>query len=88
MVFVGIETPDRETLASVGKRQNLRSDMLASVRTIQRKGMEVSAGFILGFDSDPGDILDRLMLVVPATTAVASVVCVAALPTAVTVATS
>ncbi len=59
MVFVGIETPVPETLASVGKRQNLRSDMLASVRTIQRKGMEVSAGFILGFDSDPGDIFDR-----------------------------
>ena len=59
MVFVGIETPDRETLASVGKRQNLRSDMLASVRAIQRKGMEVSAGFVLGFDSDPIDIFDR-----------------------------
>lgn len=59
MVFVGIETPDRETLASVGKRQNLRSDMLASVRTIQRKGMEVSAGFVLGFDSDPIDIFER-----------------------------
>jgi radical SAM superfamily enzyme YgiQ (UPF0313 family) len=59
MVFVGIETPDRETLASVGKRQNLRSDMLASVRAIQRKGMEVSAGFVLGFDTDPLDIFDR-----------------------------
>jgi radical SAM superfamily enzyme YgiQ (UPF0313 family) len=59
MVFVGIETPDRETLESAGKRQNLRSDMLASVRTIQRKGMEVSAGFILGFDTDPRDIFDR-----------------------------
>jgi len=59
MVFVGIETPDRQTLESTGKRQNLRSDMLASVRTIQRKGMEVSAGFILGFDSDPRDIFDR-----------------------------
>jgi radical SAM superfamily enzyme YgiQ (UPF0313 family) len=59
MVFVGIETPDRETLASVGKRQNLRSDMLASVRTIQGKGMEVSAGFVLGFDTDPSDIFDR-----------------------------
>ena len=59
MVFVGIETPDRETLESAGKRQNLRSDMLASVRTIQRKGMEVSAGFILGFDTDPLDIFDR-----------------------------
>jgi radical SAM superfamily enzyme YgiQ (UPF0313 family) len=59
MVFVGIETPDRETLASVGKRQNLRSDMLASVRTIQKRGMEVSAGFVLGFDTDPVDIFDR-----------------------------
>lgn len=59
MVFVGIETPDRETLASVGKRQNLRSDMLASVRAIQRKGMEVSAGFVIGFDTDPLDIFDR-----------------------------
>ncbi len=59
MVFVGIETPDRETLASVGKRQNLRADMLESVRTIQRKGMEVSAGFVLGFDTDPLDIFDR-----------------------------
>jgi len=33
--------------------------MLASVRTIQRKGMEVSAGFVLGFDADPIDIFDR-----------------------------
>lgn len=59
MVFVGIETPDRRTLECAGKRQNLRSDMLASVRTIQRKGMEVSAGFVLGFDTDPVDIFDR-----------------------------
>src|SRR5512140_963769 len=59
MVFLGLETPDRATLESAGKRQNLRSDMLEGVRTIQRKGMEVSAGFILGFDSDPRDIFDR-----------------------------
>lgn len=59
MVFLGIETPDRCTLESAGKRQNLRSDMLSSVRRIQAKGMEVSAGFILGFDTDPEDIFDR-----------------------------
>ena len=59
MVFLGIETPDLCTLESVGKRQNLKSDMLASVRRIQAKGMEVSGGFILGFDSDPEDIFDR-----------------------------
>jgi len=59
MVFVGIETPDRETLAVTGKTQNLRGDMLQSVRSIQAKGMEVSAGFILGFDGDKDDIFDR-----------------------------
>jgi radical SAM superfamily enzyme YgiQ (UPF0313 family) len=59
MVFVGIETPDRETLAVTGKTQNLRGDMLTSVRAIQAKGMEVSAGFILGFDGDKDDIFDR-----------------------------
>jgi radical SAM superfamily enzyme YgiQ (UPF0313 family) len=59
MVFLGIETPDRCTLESVGKRQNLKSDMLASVRAIQHRGMEVSAGFVIGFDTDPEDIFDR-----------------------------
>jgi radical SAM superfamily enzyme YgiQ (UPF0313 family) len=59
MVFLGIETPDRATLESVGKRQNTRSDILASVEAIQRKGMEVSSGFIVGFDGDREDIFDR-----------------------------
>ena len=59
MVFLGIETPDRCTLESMGKKQNLKSDMLSSVRRIQAKGMEVSGGFILGFDTDPEDIFDR-----------------------------
>ena len=59
MVFLGIETPDASTLASVGKTQNLRSDMLQGVRRIQARGMEVSGGFILGFDTDPADIFDR-----------------------------
>ena len=59
MVFLGIETPDRETLADTGKTQNLKTDMLTSVRRIQAKGMEVSGGFILGFDGDKEDIFDR-----------------------------
>jgi hypothetical protein len=59
MVFLGIETPDRCTLQSVGKTQNARSDMVAAVRLIQSRGMEVSGGFVLGFDSDPEDIFDR-----------------------------
>ena len=59
MVFVGIETPDRDTLAHTGKTHNLKADMLTSVRKIQAKGMEVSGGFILGFDEDKEDIFDR-----------------------------
>jgi radical SAM superfamily enzyme YgiQ (UPF0313 family) len=59
MVFLGIETPDLCTLEAIGKKQNLKSDMLASVHKIQAKGMEVSGGFILGFDTDREDIFDR-----------------------------
>lgn len=58
-VFIGIETPNREGLEETGKNQNLKSDMAASVRVIQRHGIEVLAGFIIGFDSDPPDIFDR-----------------------------
>ncbi|MFZ1614009.1 MAG: DUF4070 domain-containing protein, partial [Holophaga sp.] len=45
--------------AATGKPQNLKSDMLEGVRRIQAHGMEVSAGFILGFDTDPEDIFER-----------------------------
>ncbi len=59
MVFVGIETPDHATLDAIGKRQNSRADLLASVHAIQAKGLEVSGGFIVGFDGDEDDIFDR-----------------------------
>jgi len=58
-VFIGIETPDPEGLKETGKIQNLNSDMEQSIRTIQRHGMEVMAGFIIGFDNDKEDIFDR-----------------------------
>ncbi len=59
MVFVGIETPDRETLRYTQKGQNLKTGILESVEKIQRRGLEVTGGFILGFDTDPPDIFDR-----------------------------
>jgi radical SAM superfamily enzyme YgiQ (UPF0313 family) len=59
MVFVGLETPDRDSLQEVGKQQNLRLSMPEAVRRIQRTGIEVTGGFIIGFDSDPPDIADR-----------------------------
>jgi radical SAM superfamily enzyme YgiQ (UPF0313 family) len=58
-VFIGIETPDPKGLEEIGKKQNLKANMENSIRTIQRHGMEVMAGFIIGFDSDKEDIFDR-----------------------------
>ncbi len=59
MVFVGIETPDEATLAFTGKSQNLKASVLDSIRAIQSRGIEVTGGFIVGFDTDPPDIFDR-----------------------------
>ncbi len=58
-VFVGIETPVEASLKEAQKMQNTRRSLLESVRRIQRYGMEVMAGFIVGFDNDPEDIFDR-----------------------------
>ena len=58
-VFVGIETPDANTLALTQKKQNLREDILENVIKIQKAGIEVYGGFIVGFDSDPDNIFER-----------------------------
>jgi radical SAM superfamily enzyme YgiQ (UPF0313 family) len=58
-VFIGIETPNDESHAESGKVQNRNRDLLASVKTIQRAGLQVHAGFIVGFDSDPPSIFDK-----------------------------
>lgn len=51
-VFVGIETPDEDALAACNKKQNLGRNLVDDVKRIQRAGIEVNAGFIVGFDSD------------------------------------
>jgi radical SAM superfamily enzyme YgiQ (UPF0313 family) len=58
-VFLGIETPVEESLKETTKFQNLRCDLLESVKLIQSYGIEVMAGFIVGFDSDPPDVFER-----------------------------
>ena len=58
-VFVGIETPVAESHIAAGKHQNVKADLLASVRRIQEQGIEVMGGFILGFDQDPPEIFER-----------------------------
>ncbi len=58
-VFLGIETPSAGGLAECGKTQNSKRDLAHAVQTLQRSGLEVMAGFIIGFDSDPPDIFAR-----------------------------
>ncbi len=58
-LFIGIETPQEKSLLECAKIQNARRDMLAAIKTIQRAGMEVMGGFIVGFDSDEPNIFER-----------------------------
>ncbi|HYG33924.1 MAG TPA: DUF4070 domain-containing protein, partial [Clostridia bacterium] len=58
-VFVGIETPMPESLQECHKLQNKGRDLVESIKTLQRAGMEVMGGFIVGFDNDQQDIFKR-----------------------------
>ncbi len=58
-VFVGIESPVESSLAECNKVQNRNREMLDSVRKIQQAGLEVMAGFIIGFDNDPPTVFQQ-----------------------------
>ena len=55
-VFVGIESPDPDTLVAMKKKQNTRRNLVDSVHKIYEAGMFVTAGFISGFDSEAASI--------------------------------
>ena len=57
-VFLGIETPSVESLKETQKYQNTRKDLVEAVHTVIASGLEVTAGFIVGFDNDRDDIFD------------------------------
>jgi len=58
-VFVGIETPSTESLQECHKLQNKGRDLVESIRHLQRAGLEVMGGFIVGFDNDQQDIFKQ-----------------------------
>lgn len=58
-VFVGIETPDEKSLEECGKFQNKSRNLIDCVKKIQKTGLQVEAGFIVGFDNDQHTIFER-----------------------------
>lgn len=55
-VFIGIETPNEDSLVECNKAQNTKRDLAESVKVIINQGLEVMGGFIVGFDNDPQSI--------------------------------
>lgn len=63
-IFVGIESPDPETLVHMRKKQNTRRSIAESIHKIYRHGMFVTAGFIVGFDSEKASIADEMVALI------------------------
>jgi len=61
VVFVGIESPDSDTLVAMQKKQNTRRSLTDSIHKIHSAGMFVIAGFIVGFDSEKDSIADGMV---------------------------
>ena len=60
-VFVGIESPDADTLVAMRKKQNTRRNIAQSIHRIYAAGLYVTAGFIIGFDSEQRSVADALI---------------------------
>ena len=60
-VFIGIETVDEDSLAECNKATNRKRDLVEDVKRIQRHGIQVQGGFILGFDSDKPSVFSSMI---------------------------
>ncbi|MFZ1280567.1 MAG: DUF4070 domain-containing protein [Ignavibacteriaceae bacterium] len=59
-VFIGIESPNEKSLIECNKPQNANRDLIASIKKIQKFGLEVQGGFIVGFDNDHPEIFEEI----------------------------
>ena len=57
--FIGIETPDEISLRTCNKVQNKNRNLLECIKNIQNSGIQVSGGFIVGFDTDTPSVFQR-----------------------------
>ena len=73
-VFVGIESPNEESLKECGKFQNTNRNLLSSIKAIQNHGLQVSGGFIIGFDKDTPLIFEQMRLFIQKSGIVAAMV--------------
>lgn len=60
-VFCGIETPETDALHAIAKDQNLSMPILDAIKVLNRYGMEVVSGIILGLDTDTPQTADRIL---------------------------
>ena len=58
-VFIGVETPSETSLVECGKKHNLNRNLVDNIKHLQRRGIQVQGGFIIGFDSDTPSIFQR-----------------------------
>src|SRR6516165_8087448 len=80
-VFIGIESPDAGTLIATRKKQNTKRDIAQSIHKIYAAVLYVTAGFIIGFDSEQGSVADAIIeLIEQATIPVCMVGLLYALP--------
>jgi hypothetical protein len=58
-VFIGIETPNEESLREAKKRQNLKKNLVEEIQRFIDFGITVVCGMIVGFDGDDAGIFSR-----------------------------
>ncbi|MGA2526956.1 MAG: B12-binding domain-containing radical SAM protein [Smithellaceae bacterium] len=58
-IFIGLETPNEESLKECSKNQNCKRDMTAAIKKLQAAGLQVFGGYIVGFDNDDESIFER-----------------------------